>query len=223
MVWEIPSLDRDKVTGLNLLQLPKMFPDPGDQTIFYLDQLELQKVDADHVEGWDVAAGKIAFSHAGYRRGRRRRRWPAGLLRRIFRDGRRNGRSRLTKRWSRENDLGNSRCWIFLNCNVLGNIFARAKQRRGPFGSDRCLARQHLEGHQLHVQRAVRHGDSGNPRHLPQDDYTVHGDQRIVVNGGYHDAGDLSATGNTPGMTYALLTLAERLQEQGDDPELRAG
>ena len=44
--------------------------------------------------------------------------------------------------------------------------------------------------------------------------------ERIVVNGGYHDAGDLSATGNTPAMTYSLLTLAERLQQENDDPEL---
>ncbi|MGC2230200.1 MAG: glycoside hydrolase family 9 protein [Candidatus Acidiferrum sp.] len=53
------------------------------------------------------------------------------------------------------------------------------------------------------------------------DDYTIHGDKRIVVNGGYHDAGDLSATGNTPGMAYGLFSLAERLQQQGEDPVLR--
>ena len=40
------------------------------------------------------------------------------------------------------------------------------------------------------------------------DDYSIHGDKRIIVNGGYHDAGDLSATGNTPGMAYALFSLA---------------
>ena len=39
-----------------------------------------------------------------------------------------------------------------------------------------------------------------------QDDYTAHDDKRIVVNGGYHDAGDLTATGNITGMTYALLS-----------------
>ena len=46
--------------------------------------------------------------------------------------------------------------------------------------------------------------------------------KRIIVNGGYHDAGDLSATGNTPGMAYALFSLAERLGQQGEDPQLRA-
>jgi hypothetical protein len=70
VVWEIAPLDRDKVTELEFAySLPKMLPDPEDQTILYIDQLELEKVDADHVEGWDVAAGKIAFSHAGYTAG----------------------------------------------------------------------------------------------------------------------------------------------------------
>jgi hypothetical protein len=70
VVWEIAPLDRDKVTELEFAySLPKMLPDPGGQTILYIDQLELEKVDADHVEGWDVAAGRIAFSHARYTTG----------------------------------------------------------------------------------------------------------------------------------------------------------
>src|SRR4051794_20393155 len=67
LVWEIAPLDRDKVTALDFAySLPKMFPDPGDRTVLYIDQLELQTVVPDHVEGWNVAAGKIAFSHSGY-------------------------------------------------------------------------------------------------------------------------------------------------------------
>ena len=67
VVWEIAPLDRERVTAVDFAySLPKKYPDPGDQTILYIDQLELQKVDADHVEGWDVAPGKIAFSGSGY-------------------------------------------------------------------------------------------------------------------------------------------------------------
>ena len=67
VVWEIAPLDRDRVTALEFAySLPKKFPDPGDQTILDIDQLELQTVVADHVEGWDVAPGKIAFSDSGY-------------------------------------------------------------------------------------------------------------------------------------------------------------
>ena len=63
VVWEIAPFNRDRITALDFAySLPKKFPDPGDQTILDIDQLELQSVVADHVEGWDVAPGKIAFS-----------------------------------------------------------------------------------------------------------------------------------------------------------------
>ena len=41
------------------------------------------------------------------------------------------------------------------------------------------------------------------------------------MNGGYHDAGDLTATGNTPGISYALFSLAGQLHESGHDPALQ--
>jgi hypothetical protein len=67
VVWEIAPLSRDKVTGVDFAYgLPKMFPDLGDKTVLYIDQMELQRVEPDHVEGWDVSPGRIAFSHAGY-------------------------------------------------------------------------------------------------------------------------------------------------------------
>ena len=85
VVWEIPSLDRDKVTGLSFgYALPKMFPDPGDQSVLYIDQLELQSVTSDYVEGWAVAPGKIAFSHAGYQPGSSKTALASGLLAREF-------------------------------------------------------------------------------------------------------------------------------------------
>jgi hypothetical protein len=67
IVWEIAPLDRDRVTAVDFAySLPKKFPDPGDRTILEIAHLELQTVVPDHTEGWDVASGKIAFSHSGY-------------------------------------------------------------------------------------------------------------------------------------------------------------
>lgn len=55
------------------------------------------------------------------------------------------------------------------------------------------------------------------------DWFATHGDQRIVMSGGWHDAGDLSqGLINTGEATYSMFALAERLQERGDDPELLA-
>ncbi len=53
-----------------------------------------------------------------------------------------------------------------------------------------------------------------------QDAYTTHNGRRIIVNGGYHDAGDLTATGNTPGIAYALFELTDRLNRQQQDPAM---
>jgi hypothetical protein len=53
-------------------------------------------------------------------------------------------------------------------------------------------------------------------------DWTVvHGDQRIVINGGWHDAGDLTqGLGNTAEIVYGLFSLAERIHARDDDPQL---
>jgi hypothetical protein len=54
-----------------------------------------------------------------------------------------------------------------------------------------------------------------------RDWQSIHGDKRIVINGGWHDAGDLTqGMGNTGDIVYAMFGLAERLHAQGDDPEL---
>src|SRR5690606_25017850 len=55
------------------------------------------------------------------------------------------------------------------------------------------------------------------------DWFATHGDQRIVMSGGWHDAGDLSqGLVNTGEATYAMFALAEKLQQRGDDPALLA-
>jgi hypothetical protein len=49
----------------------------------------------------------------------------------------------------------------------------------------------------------------------------VHGNQRIVINGGWHDAGDLTqGLGNTGEVAYGMFALAERLKDRNEDPQL---
>ena len=51
----------------------------------------------------------------------------------------------------------------------------------------------------------------------------THGEKKMVVNGGWHDAGDLSQSlPNTAEAAYAMFSLAERLQARGEDPALLA-
>ena len=68
MVWEIPGIPRDKVTGVMFgLRRQGNEPEAANQITFYLDNLTLERVPEDHYEGWNVAPGQIAYSQSGYR------------------------------------------------------------------------------------------------------------------------------------------------------------
>src|SRR5664279_5800445 len=41
-------------------------PESTDTLSFYFDDLELEKVEPDYIEGWAVWPGRISFSHTGY-------------------------------------------------------------------------------------------------------------------------------------------------------------
>lgn len=70
VMFEIPHLERDKITLFEINQMLRGH-DPEDEGIvtYDIDQIELQRVEADQYEGWNVSPGKIAFSHIGYRPG----------------------------------------------------------------------------------------------------------------------------------------------------------
>ncbi|MHB1957642.1 MAG: glycoside hydrolase family 9 protein [Acidobacteriaceae bacterium] len=225
VVWEIAPLSRDRVTALDVAySLPKMFPDPGDKTVLYIDRLELQTVNPDHVEGWDVADGKIAFSHAGYESGASKTAIASSLTAQDFSViNADTGKIVLTKPVERKKTgLGEYQVLDFSTIQQPGNYFLRSGDtatRSFRIGDDAwrdsiVKAVNFMYGERCGTVIPGIHGI------CHQDDYSFHGDKRILVNGGYHDAGDLSATGNTPAMSYGLFELAERLQQQGEDPVL---
>ncbi|MES2223261.1 MAG: glycoside hydrolase family 9 protein [Acidobacteriota bacterium] len=225
VVWEITPLSRGRVTGLDVAySLPKMFPDSGDKTVLYIDQLELQTVDPDHVEGWDVAAGKIAFSHAGYESGATKTAIASDLKSPEFSlidaDS---GKVVLTKpAEQKKTDLGAYQVLDFSQLQQPGKYYIRAgttTTRTFRIGDDVWRDSIVKDINFMYSERCgtVIPGIHGI---CHQDDYSVHGDKRIPVNGGYHEAGDLSATGNTPAMAYGLFELADRLKQRGEDPAL---
>jgi len=212
VVWEIEPLDRDKLTALDVgYSLPKMFPDPGDSTVLYLDQLELQSVVPDYVEGWKVALGEISFSHSGYTSGSSKSAIASDLSAANFSVIRADtGEVVLTKPVEqRTSDLGN---YPLLDCSEVqepGEYILRAgdiSTRSFRIGDDSWESSIWKAINFMFSERCgtVIPGIHGI---CHQDDYTSHGDKRIIVNGGYHDAGDLTATGNTPAMTYGLLAI----------------
>jgi len=225
IVWEIAPLDRDRVTAIDFAySFPKKFPDPGDRTSLDLDRLELQTVAADHVEGWDVAAGKIAFSHSGYTVGTQKTAIASDLSARQFSlVDQQTGQVVFTKPVEQPSTpLGKYQTLDFSEFRQPGTYAIKAGNtltRSFRIGDD---AWRSSIWKAINFMYSERCGTEipGIHNRCHQDVYTTHGDERIVVNGGYHDAGDLSATGHTPAMAYALLSLADSLQRQGDDPVL---
>jgi hypothetical protein len=227
IVWEIAPLDREQVTAVDFAySLPKKFPDPGDRTILDIDRLELQTVMADHVEGWDVASGKIAFSHSGYTTGTSKSAIASDLATPEFSIvNQQTGEVVLTKPVEQTTtQLGNYQTLNFSEVRKPGVYAIKAGDTlTRPFriGDDAWNSSIWKAINFMYSERCGTEIPGIHGR-CHQDIYTLHKDERIVVNGGYHDAGDLSATGNTPGMVYAVLSLAESLKEQGQDPALTA-
>lgn len=227
IVWEIAPLDRDRVTALDFAySLPKKLPDPGDRTVLDLDQLELQTVVPDHVEGWDVAAGKIAFSHSGYTVGAQKSAMASDLAAREFSlIDQETGQAVFTKPVEAAGTpLGKFQILDFSEFRRPGTYAIKAGgalTRPFKIGDD---AWRNSIWKAVNFMYSERCGTeiTGIHNRCHQDIYTVHENQRIVVNGGYHDAGDLSATGHTPAMAYALLSLADSLKRGGEDSALTA-
>jgi hypothetical protein len=225
IVWEIAPLDRDRVTALEFAySLPKKLPDPGDRTILDIAHLELQSVMADHVEGWDVAPGKIAFSHSGYATGSSKSAIASGLAASQFSlIDQQTGQIVLTKAIQQVTTaLGKFQVLDFSEIRQSGSYAIRAGDTlTRPFriGEDAWKSSIWKAINFMYSERCGTEVPGIHGR-CHQDIYTSHGDQRIVVNGGYHDAGDLSATGHTPAMAYAAFSMAESLKRQGEDPDL---
>src|SRR4030095_9280414 len=70
VVWEIEPLARDRVTSIEIgYWVNKMLAAPAARWAVEMGRVELQRVEPDHHTGWNVAPGKISFSHIGYETG----------------------------------------------------------------------------------------------------------------------------------------------------------
>jgi hypothetical protein len=68
VLFEIHHRDRNRITEFEINQmLIGHNPEENGVVTYDFDKLELQKVEPDQYEGWNVAPGKISFSHTGYR------------------------------------------------------------------------------------------------------------------------------------------------------------
>ncbi len=76
IVWEIPDLYRDSVTGFGVNIMLTGSPRGASERLkLYIDDMRIEAVDAENSRGFNLRNNAIAYSHSGYLAGARNRRW----------------------------------------------------------------------------------------------------------------------------------------------------
>lgn len=228
VVWEIPDLNRSEVTGLEIrYRLQGNEIDATETVTFDIDRLELQQVEADDYEGWEVVPGKIAFSHTGYPTGAQKIAFASHLQADAFDlisqesdETAYSGPVRTTS-----TPIGEFQVMDFSEFRRPGTYRLRAGRMETPafpIGDDIWRRTIWKTINFFYCQRC---GDEIPGVHgVCHKDWRVqHEDGRtIFINGGWHDAGDLTqAFSRTAEAAYAMFRLAEALEGCPDDRDLR--
>jgi hypothetical protein len=227
VLWELDNMaPRDKVTSLEITRaMNGNEPEEADSVTFDLDRLELERVEPDYIEGWSVWPGRISYSHTGYQAGATKSAIASGLNAREFRlIDQATGQAVLSKPIETvKTQLGAFQVMDFSEVRQAGSYVLQAGGTvTHPFRIDPNVWRQTI-WKALNFFYAERCGMAIPGVHgvCHRDWQVAHGDKRITINGGWHDAGDLTQSAKqTAENAYAMFSLAERLNARGDDPEL---
>ncbi len=224
VVWEIPDLARNKVTRLQIAHeiRGKPMEAGSDEVSFFIDDLEIQKVEADYNQGWAPAPGQIAYSHTGYPTWGTKAAYASGLNAANFSVVRTdNGKAVFQGRVAPlATPSAKFQVMDFTSLRTPGAYVLKAGERSTrPFR----IAANPWDGalwKTLSFFYAMRCGMkvSGIHDECHMDFFSEHGGRRLVVNGGWHDAADLSQNKwNTAEAVYAMYRLAEHLERSGAD------
>jgi len=224
--WEIDHLGREKVTGIEIRYRLQGHDFGATETVrFFIDEIYLEKVTADHFEGWDVQSGEIAYNHAGYTKGYPKIAFTSEAvgqkfslkdqtLGKIVKDG------VVTEQTT---PIGTFRIMDFSDVNTEGTYVlevGKLKTKSFTIGTFSDVYRSSIIKtiNHFYSQRCGFNVPGVHPPcHL--DFMCEHDNTSIPLHGGWHDAGDLSqGTVNTAEAAYSMMMLAEKLKKT--DPVL---
>ncbi len=227
VVWEIPELKRDRVTAFTVgATLTGHGPEDEGIVTYDFDRIEVDRVDVEPYEGWEVAPGKIAFQHVGYRPSEEKLAFAgssAGTEFELVNAANGKTAASFTVREA-SNKRGQFKVLDFSSFTEPGQYFLRSGQVTGqPFAIADDIWFDVIEK-MLNFYYGQRCGfDVPGIHHACHQDWQgTHDGQTKIINGGWHDAGDLSqGSFRTGGATYAMLQIYEQLQQKGIRPDLQ--
>ncbi|MFW6189614.1 MAG: glycoside hydrolase family 9 protein [Planctomycetota bacterium] len=228
VVWEIPNFRRDAVTQLSISQtLRGHGPEEDGQVVYDFDRIEVQRVDAEKYEGWEVAPGKIAFNHVGYRPGGRKVALACGTGAEQF-EVLEETHQRTVATFpveTVENERGRFEVLDFSDLAEPGRYRLRCGEALSrPFAVDEHAWFGTIEK-ALNFYYGERCGWAVPGVHgvCHADLQGTHEGETRLINGGWHDAGDLSQGSHRTGASvYAMLRVREALRRRDLEPGLRA-
>ncbi|CAI7671205.1 unnamed protein product, partial [Penicillium bialowiezense] len=227
MLWEIPEFKRDTVVQFKIAHPVRGIVQGEDQKVVYhFENITLQNIDPEHNEGWDVAKGKIALNHVGYR--------PTDQKVAISQPGEstfavmtEKGRKTLATYPARmvSTATGTFSELDFSSFTQPGTYILRyGKLSTRPFRIDDNIWADSIEKN-FNYWYAVRSGIDVPTIHVASH-YDINATYENVtktINGGWYDAGDLyQSASRTRDSILGMLSLYEGLQLDGSDAHLSA-
>ena len=222
--WEFPELVRRRVKGISF-QYRLQGAEPGAADVISLDftDVRLQRVAADHARGWVPEKGEITFSHSGYLPKAEKTAVASGLACDRFKVIRSaDGSSAFSAKIRTVVDhTGTYQVLDFSDLKKEGRFFLKAGDViTRPFTiSDTVWKNSVLKTLDFFYSQRCGYPVPGIHDICHQDLMCEHNGLRKVMNGGWHDAGDVSqGLNNTSEAVYAMLCLAEHTKNE--DPDL---
>ena len=227
VLWEIDYLPRDSVRRFDICQTMTGYDrDIGEQYVTLdFDSLELQKVEPDHYEGWNLPEGIFAFSHIGYRPGDHKSALSGMSGGKKFSIVDKEGRTVYTGKAGTQSNKGNDFAVLDFSSlrrpGVYTIRYGNTESKPFPINEDVWLTPLFSAVNFYFCQRCG-YPVPGVHGVCHQDWQGFHGDERKIINGGWHDAGDLSqGAWRTSYACYALLSTIENCKDRKDLGDLR--
>lgn len=227
VVWEIPELKRDRVTAFNVgATLTGHGPEDEGIVTYDFERITVDRVDAEPYEGWQIALGKIAYQHIGYRPTEQKLAFAGSSAGSQFElvDAASGKTVATFPVRDTANKRGQFKVLDFSSFTKPGEYFLRSGAATGkPFAIADHIWLGVIEK-ALNFYYGQRCGfDVPGIHHVCHQDWQgTYNGQTKIINGGWHDAGDLSqGSFRTGGATYAMLQIYEQLQQKGIRPDLQ--